>query len=502
MSGNMYGRNKSQCQWQSDFEGGDFTDNDSQFSEIGGVLGSRSPDLCQRLRTLYTEQKYTDVKFVINCGFKPKPELHAHKAILAIGSQEFAKMFFEVNLQGVGKLNVSEYEIKNVSFEAFKNIVEYLYTDDVYFEDNSLVLQTMLAARKFQIEPLVNRCESYFESSEIKEDDVCNTLQLAIENKMESLKERCSQFIQEYTRGVIRSDSFKASSFSTVRFICKMPRLNLRSEEELFEAVLKWIDLQPGAQTKKRELILPILKHIHFMSVTPVKFSNLVQRCSDIFTAEEAMNILMYLSNPNQNKGVKLPTWFNKGSSRCFSVPLVERVREVPSHLYDKKVTIALRPFSRGSLSNLTSVLELKCHEGHQHIKAIKLAFGEPVSTYSYIGHMIITAVCNTNNFTVREHIKIQNSSEIVVTFTKNVLIHSGQTVTIRAEANEVRNYVFLQFDESKSFAEHSPFECSLGSIPKQNRLFFISEVIYRNLPARRRRPPPNFGGRVYGRIS
>ncbi|GFU22902.1 BTB domain-containing protein [Nephila pilipes] len=214
MSGNMYGNSKSQCQWQSDFEYGDYTDNDSQYSENGGVLSSRSPDLSQRLRTLFTNQLYTDVKFVINCGVKPKPELNAHKAILAIGSQEFAKMFFGLVPQDPGRPSISEYEIKNIPYEAFKNVVEYLYTDDVYFEGNSLVLQTMLAARKFQVHPLVSRCESYFESSEIREEDVCNTLQLAIESKTESLKKRCSQFIQDNTRGIIRTEGERNNTWA------------------------------------------------------------------------------------------------------------------------------------------------------------------------------------------------------------------------------------------------------------------------------------------------
>nr|GBM14369.1 hypothetical protein AVEN_33195-1 [Araneus ventricosus] len=201
----MYGNSDNQMSWLSCAESdNDASETGSQYSDFGGHHGYRPPDHSQRLRKLYNSQLYTDVKFVVNCGIKPKPELRAHKAILAVGSEEFAKMLFGNAPQDTGRPTVSEYEIKNVSFEAFKNVVEYLYTDDVYFENNVLVVQTMAAARKFQVQPLVSRCESYFESMEISEDSAASVYQMAIDNKMERLKNRCSQFIQENTRGVIR----------------------------------------------------------------------------------------------------------------------------------------------------------------------------------------------------------------------------------------------------------------------------------------------------------
>ncbi|GFS48409.1 BTB domain-containing protein [Trichonephila inaurata madagascariensis] len=135
MSGNMYGRSKSQNHWQSDVEGGDFTDNDSLFSENGGVLGSRSPDLCQRLRSLYVDQLYTDVKFVVNCGIKPKPELKAHKAILAVGSPEFQKMFFGGFPQDSGRSAVSSTRSK-------------MYLMKLSKISSSIFIQTMCILRK------------------------------------------------------------------------------------------------------------------------------------------------------------------------------------------------------------------------------------------------------------------------------------------------------------------------------------------------------------------
>ncbi|XP_055950012.1 uncharacterized protein LOC129984211 [Argiope bruennichi] len=492
MSGNMYGDPGRQMHWLSPYETDNVSETASQYSDFGGYRRPRAPDLLQRLRKLYTDQLYTDVKFVVSCGIKPKPELRAHKAVLAIGSPEFAKMLFSNVPQDAGRPVISEYEIKNVPFEAFRNVVEYLYTDDVYFEDNALVVQTMAAAKKFQVQSLVNRCESYFESAEISEDNASSIYQMAIDNKMEGLKARCALFIQDNTRDVIRSDAFKNSTLSTVRTICKLPRLNLSSEEELFEAILEWADLQPGAKVSKRDILLPLLRTIHFLSISAMKFTQLVKRCPDIFTAEEAMHVVMHLANPNSATLAKLPTWFNKGPNRCVNKPLIERAPpRQPST--DRKLRISLRPFARGSLSSLMSILELKCLEGQYHIKALKLAFGDPVTEQSFIPHMVITVTCENNNYTFKEHIKIQNSKEVVVPFTKSIFMYASQKVQITAEANEVKNYKFLQFDEQNSFTERSPFECSLGSFPKENRLFFISEVIYRNLPRERPRRSRNF---------
>ncbi|GBM97562.1 hypothetical protein AVEN_195419-1 [Araneus ventricosus] len=217
-----------------------------------------------------------------------------------------------------------------------------------------------------------------------------------------------------------------------------------------------------------------------------MKFTQIVKKCPDVFTAEEAMHVVMHLANPNQSTMAKLPSWFNKGPNRCFSTPQAERARPSPPTT-ERKLTISLRPFAKGFLSNLMSVLELKCLEGRYQIKALKLAFGDPVTQQSSIPHMVITVTCEESNYTFKEHIKIHNSKEVVMPFTQSILLHAGQKVRIEAEANEVKNYKFLQFDEQNSFTERSPFECNLGSLPKVNRLFFISEVIYRSLPPRER---------------
>ncbi|GIY92474.1 hypothetical protein CEXT_780821 [Caerostris extrusa] len=495
MSGSMCADSSRQVSWRSDVDYADYTDNDSVYSGSGEAYLPSGPDISQRIRRLITDEVFTDVKFVVNCGVKPKPELRAHKAILAVGSQEFAKMLYSTSMQDPKRSTTSEnFEIKNVPFEAFKNVVKYLYTDEVYFENTASVLQTMMAARKFQVHPLVSKCESQLKFSEITEGNACSTLQLAIENKIEPLKDRCSKFIQDNTRDVIRTNGFKTSTLSTVRAICKLPKLNLNSEDELFEAVLEWTKSHTSSQESKRDILLPLLKHIRILSITGMKFTQIVQKCPDIFTAEEAMHVVMYLANPMSSSTANLPSWCNKGQNRCFSVPSVNAAHQIQN--FEKKLTISLRPFPRGNSSNLMNVLELKCINGRHKFKALKLVFGDPVTDHSAIGHMLITVTSLRTNYSFKENLIIEKTKEMIVYFTQTMIVSSGETVTIRVEANEIKNYNFLQFDETNHSKDNGPFICNLGSLPKENRLFFISEVIYRSFPPRRRKePPPNFRG-------
>ncbi|GBO23879.1 hypothetical protein AVEN_84706-1, partial [Araneus ventricosus] len=76
-----------------------------------------------------------------------------------------------------------------------------------------------------------------------------------------------------------RSDDFKNSTLSTVRTICKLPRLNLSSEEELFEAVVEWTDSQPGSKVSKRDVLLPLLRNIRFLGIPAMKFTQIVKKC-------------------------------------------------------------------------------------------------------------------------------------------------------------------------------------------------------------------------------
>ncbi|XP_035205123.1 uncharacterized protein LOC118180091 isoform X1 [Stegodyphus dumicola] len=279
------------------------------------------------------------------------------------------------------------------------------------------------------------------------------------------------------------------SPLSTVRTICKLQSLNLASEIELIIAAFKWAEHQNTSS--RRAAIEPVLKCLRFLILEAKDFSNLLNQYPDIFTSHEALQIMMYLSNPG--KGIdKLPSWCNKGTNRCSyvkpPVPLVGPFdTKIPSG--KKKLEIALRPFySQNFLSSLNCNLEIKCKSGKFQIIGLKLLFQEPITKRSHIDTLTITVVVKPTNFRYKEILKITDSKEVEFTFQKGILFSQGQVASIQASAENAEFYNFLQFDEGNLPQVDPRFTCSLGSSAKDSKLFFIYEVFYVEHPFRR--PP------------
>ncbi|KFM63064.1 BTB/POZ domain-containing protein 6, partial [Stegodyphus mimosarum] len=139
-------------------------------------------DVKQRIAHLYHKQLYTDVTFFIKCDAESNSTLHAHKAILAAGSQYFAQMLFESqDILSETTEPVKQVQISGISPEAFKNVIEFLYTDEICSDNDALVMETFLAAKQFEIQPLIDRCVSHLEEIELSKFVVCSMLQIAIQ---------------------------------------------------------------------------------------------------------------------------------------------------------------------------------------------------------------------------------------------------------------------------------------------------------------------------------
>lgn len=137
---------------------------DEPFSDSNSVAINRLTELiaknCQQERKvevsnkflydLWTSRMFSDFKFIFNDG----REILTHKNILAAQSPVFTTMF-SCKLK---ESRTNECQIQDVSYEAFENFLEFLYTRKIP-AINDHILEVYGAAVKYQIEMLTTICE-------------------------------------------------------------------------------------------------------------------------------------------------------------------------------------------------------------------------------------------------------------------------------------------------------------------------------------------------------
>jgi len=108
----------------------------------------------QDFEKLFKWQSRSDICFIID-----GQELRAHTQILLARSPVFAAMIDKAEVEGDLMNGV---EIKNMSFTTFKDLIYFIYTDQVFLtEENADSL--LAAAQEYSIPLLIKKCEEFLE---------------------------------------------------------------------------------------------------------------------------------------------------------------------------------------------------------------------------------------------------------------------------------------------------------------------------------------------------
>ena len=109
----------------------------------------------QDLEKLFKHQSKSDICFIIDGH-----ELRAHKLILSARSPVFTAM---INKAEAEDDLMNGVEIKNMSFTTFRDLIYFIYTDQVFLTErnaNSL----LAAAQEYSIPLLIKKCEQFLQS--------------------------------------------------------------------------------------------------------------------------------------------------------------------------------------------------------------------------------------------------------------------------------------------------------------------------------------------------
>ena len=163
---------------------------------------------------LFNNEKLNDVTISVR-GQKHK--LYAHQHVLAQKSEVFANMFGHDMLEKKNK----SVNIKDVPYEAMESMLRYIYVGDTYDVSDSVYLDLIKAADKYQIEGLKTLCADKV-LSQLTVENSFNLLTVADQSNAITLKAQIIDFIVENSQTMIESPDFKAKADLHTQLWCEL----------------------------------------------------------------------------------------------------------------------------------------------------------------------------------------------------------------------------------------------------------------------------------------
>ena len=142
----------------------------------------------------FNDPQYSDLKFKIrrkndenNYDF-----IYAHKVIVANNSDYFKLMF--TNDWSENQSN--EIEIKDYSYEAYYQYIQWLYTDSIVTEDIAELLQLLSISDQYLNQNFKDKCIEHLKSI-IDLHNICSVYRAAIKFRAKSLEQLCVEIAKE-----------------------------------------------------------------------------------------------------------------------------------------------------------------------------------------------------------------------------------------------------------------------------------------------------------------
>ncbi|CAF0758042.1 unnamed protein product [Didymodactylos carnosus] len=263
--------------------------------------------LNDRISTLCLNEYMSDVHFIVGYSTILLPNqterIPAHKLILCVGSCVFEAMFNRSltlnNDQATD--NNDKIEVPDVEPSAFKNLLRFLYSDQVSLNDDN-IMTTLYAAKKYCVLGLERFCVDFLK----KNISLENALILLIQARMfdePQLAAQCLDVIDKNASDALTASEFYYLDLDTLCAILKRDTLGIR-EIKLYNSVIQWAKHQCSKNKLEstteniRNTLGQGLKLIRFPLMSQEEFASGPAQ-SGILNDKEIIQIFLYYNLPD-----------------------------------------------------------------------------------------------------------------------------------------------------------------------------------------------------------
>ncbi|EDW82298.1 uncharacterized protein Dwil_GK25723 [Drosophila willistoni] len=190
-------------------------------------------EIKDRGQYLLHSEKWADCRFLV--GSPPNQRVIAgHKLLLAMASPVFERMFY-----GILPDKTDPIIIPDVQPEAFEAMLEYIYTDRITIGSFDKACELCYVAKKYMLPHVVTRC-TLFLWADLSPKNACRAYEFAKLFDEPRLMQSSMELIASNTREVLSDPSFLDIEVSTLMAILDQNRLNIDSELDLFNCLMKF----------------------------------------------------------------------------------------------------------------------------------------------------------------------------------------------------------------------------------------------------------------------
>ena len=178
-------------------------------------------------------------------------ELKAHRLVLAASCPYFDAMFTSELLES----QQEKILLQGVDYEALKLLVDFIYGGEITVTESN-VESLLSAASLWQLVPVINFC-SQFLQEQVEADNCVGILRFADAYGCQDLFNCCQRYILHHFSEVISTEEYVTMPEYLLVDLLKSEELRVQSEEEVLDAVLKWIKYE-----RETRSLLTVLQHV------------------------------------------------------------------------------------------------------------------------------------------------------------------------------------------------------------------------------------------------
>ncbi|XP_023217490.1 uncharacterized protein LOC111619894 [Centruroides sculpturatus] len=276
---------------------------------------SSSSSIQDKLLYLMATKEMCDVNLIIG---HDKVLFTTHTFLLSMFSEVFQKMFL-----GHTTKKMFNIELPDDNVEAFHVFLEYVYTNKVILRSVDEAISCIQFAEKYSVKHMMDVCLVYL-ANNISPNSVLKIYEISSAKRKNELKFKCWDYITENASVIVKQDYIKHVTFQTMMDIVSEDSLALKSEVDMYDAVIKWgKENYPNHSTHElREKLNPLLNQVRFLRMTCNQFAGNPTK-DQILTMNEKLEIFREISRPtlkNKSEYSSIIDQWRKPRNHCENI--------------------------------------------------------------------------------------------------------------------------------------------------------------------------------------